>query len=220
MEWFSRSYRKLNLIAKKPSKDVIRLPDDEQGYALDFQHSRYTATDIIFMGMPGHGYVCVTFRTSSDNEQTLITNYGSANPTYPFNEISVSSMKILIRGEVAGKMTFVPIRHSCREWTTLFIDWITKPDKIHGSYIINNDEKSTGTFTFDMFWECTNAIDVGGRDGNTHFLTGAISALEIYSSLDDYSGGGIPRALRNLIIKNQLIGDDDDKPPAKKKKCI
>ena len=216
VEWTSRCYKKFNLVAKRPCKDLILLPD-EQGYALDFHKSVYTANEIIFMGESGQGYVCITFRTSSDREQSLIGNHNNNNPTYPFNEISATSTEILIRGAQDGKSVYVSIQHSCREWTTLFIEWITTPDKIHGSYIINNDIKLFGTFTFDTFWVCRIGIDVGGRDDNTHFLTGAISALEIYSSLGDYNRGGLPQALKDLMIKNQMI-EDEDSSPAKKRK--
>ena len=217
VEWTSQSNKKLNLVAKQPSKKIIQLPD-EQGYALDFHHSRYRAKDIIFMGLPGHGYICTTFRTHSVNEQALITNYNIDNPTYPFNEISVSSTEIQIRGEKAGKSIYLPIQHNCREWTTLFIEWITTPDKINGSYIINNDITSSGTFTFDRFWLCTTAIHVGGRADNTRFLSGVISAIEIYYSPEFNHIEEIPQGLRNLVTKNQMVESDKEEHPAKKKK--
>ena len=51
--------------------------------------------------------------------------------------------------------------------------------QMYGNSIINDDEKTKGTFTFDQTGEHISGIFVGSRVNNTHFLTGAIRGIEI-----------------------------------------
>ena len=60
-----------------------------------------------------NGYVCVTFRSQGDHEQTILTNYDSANPTL-FNEISTTNTKIYIQGQKYARSTYniIIIQHT------------------------------------------------------------------------------------------------------------
>ena len=46
------------------------------------------------------------------------------------------------------------------------------------------------------------------RGGHRHYLTGEISALEIYTVRKNADENGLPLSLIQLIIKNQLIKYD------------
>ena len=60
----------------------------------------------------------------------------------------------------------VIIRYMYDDWTTLFIEWSSTEKQMYGNYIINGDEKTKGTFTFDQTGEHTSGIFVGSRVNN------------------------------------------------------
>ena len=151
--WISRSHNKINLKGKVPSKVIVKLPN-EKGYALSFHNTYYTAEEISFMGGSGYGFLCITFRTQQDEEQILVTNFEPGDTDNPFNEIAVSKSTIFINGYKGKKEVKVSVKHDCRKWTTLFIDWMTKYSDVGGtltgSYMINGDKKLIGTFNFKL----------------------------------------------------------------------
>ena len=146
--------------------------------------------------------MCVTFRLQGDHEQTILTNYDPANPTQ-FNEISATNTEIYIWRQKDAKSTHVIVRHMCRDWSTLFIEWFSTEKQIYGNYIINDDEKTKGTFTFDQTGVHTSGIFVGRRANNTKFLTGAISGIEMYYTRRKEKE--LPNHLKQLIIQNQMV---------------
>ena len=171
VEWISRSNKKYNLVAERASKSIVEL--------LDFQKSRYINDDCagFSYNRPGsYGYVCVTFRFQGDHEQTILTNYDSTNPTQ-FNEISATNTEIYIWRQKDAKSTRVIIRLMCRDWSTLFIEWFSTKKQMYGNYVINDDEKTKGTFTFDQPGEHPSGIHVGSKVNNTQVLTGAEAGL-------------------------------------------
>ena len=65
-------------------------------------------------------------------------------------------------------------------------------------------------------------FSVGSRYDNTRFLQGGIASIEMYHGKGEKQ---IPQAVKDLIIKNQLIeskdiGDEEPPPPPVKKKKI
>ena len=135
---------------------------------------------MIFYNKPGcYGYVSVTFRLQSDHGPTILTNYDPSNSTQ-FNEILATNTEIYIWGQKDEKSTLVIMRHMCRDWTTLFVEWFSTEKQMHGNYIINGDEKIRGIFTFDQTGVHTSGLFVGSRVNNNQFLTGAISGIEMY----------------------------------------
>ena len=189
-----------------------------KGYALEFHKSHYRATDIPFMCATGYGFLCITFHTQKDEEQSLVSNANPDDPDQSFTEIAVSSNALFIRGIKDKQRVDIPIQHNCRQWTTLFVDWMVTETNITGNYIINNDKKLMGKFSLPIGLLCGNYIDIGCRGHIlSHPFYGAISTLEIHTS---HKGKVISPALRDLVINDQLIHGDKDMPPAKKKKCI
>ena len=113
-------------------------------------------------------------------------------------------------------MAYFPIQHITREWRTIFVEWYISSNKNQGSYIINNNE-ITGVFTCQIPSEIQEVgISIGGRYGRSQLLTGAISALEIYSTKKDKCILPIP--LKQLIITNQLISVQSPSPGRRKRR--
>ena len=150
----------------------------------------------------------MTFRVEADTDQAIITNYDQDSPDEPFQEIAASSNEIKIwDSDKDEHPVFRSIHHDTREWTTLFVEWINPKDYVKTcNYVINNDPHETGTFTFDEEGMHTTQCYIGGRSDGTHFLTGAISAFEMYSNRDLHVS--IPPNLRKLIISNQMVGKE------------
>ena len=94
----------------------------------------------------GYGFLCITFCTQQDEEQILVTNFYPDNPDHPFNEISASKSTIFINGFKGGKQAKVSIKHNCRKWTSLFVDWMVNYSSsggtLTGSYMIDGDKIS------------------------------------------------------------------------------
>ena len=94
-------------------------------------------------------------------------------------------------------------------------------------YIINNDPKLTGTFTFDCYNYMYSGFSVGSRYDNTRFFQGQIASIEMYHGKGNKQ---IPQVVKDLVIKNQLIESydigDEEEPllppphPVKKKNLI
>ena len=211
-EWKSRTKDKsTNAIADTPCEDIVKI--DDERYALDFHNSFYFADNVHFFPSLDketrsvYTYICLTFRTQSDEEQTIVTNYDPDNPTIPFREISATSTEIHIWGaSIDGtNLSSVPIHHLTREWTTVFVEWFISPHKNQGMYIINDNE-TTGFFTCQKNLEGAEevGISIGGRSDQSRSLTGAISALEIYTTVNTKEAT-LPEPLRQCIIRNQLI---------------
>ena len=204
-EWISRT-GKCNAKAEKASKDLIRLPDGK--YALDFHENRYVADGSnLFLGTCGDGYsyVCITFRVQADTEQAIISNFDPDNPDEPFQEISATSTEIRIWGGSSDSIPiYVTVQHDTRDWTTLFVDWTVHTDyRLHCNYIINNDPATIGSYEFTDLGIHTTGFSIGGRYNDTKFMTGTISALDVYCNWQCTQS--IPSSLRHLIVSNQML---------------
>ena len=108
-----------------------------------------------------------------------------------------------IYGDKKMQNPHVIIRHMCRDWTTLFIKWFSTEKQMYGNYIINDDDKTKRTFTFDQTAVHTSGLFVGNRVNNTQFLTGAISGIEMYYTRRKEKE--LPNPLTQLIIQNQMV---------------
>ena len=173
---------------------------------------------LLLANHPGtHGFICVTFYTSGggDHEQTLLSNFQPSNDNW--HEISTTNTEINIWGKEKGKIKCVTIHHDVlHKWTTLFVEQVTvKNNQTQGRYIINNDPKLIGTFTFDAYNFTYTGFSVGSRYDNTRFFQGEIASIEMYHARGNKQ---IPQVVKDLVIKNQLIDESSPSPPAKKKK--
>ena len=160
-QWISRSQKYFNLEAERASKSLTDLENGR--HALVFKKSRYINEDIfLFANQSGsHGFICITFRAFGDHEeqQTLLSNFQTDSENW--YEISATNTKINIWGKENGKTKRVIIHHAAHNWTTLFIEYLGVSPQTHGSYIINNDPKLTGTFTFDSSGEMSSGFSLG-----------------------------------------------------------
>ena len=136
-----------------------------------------------------------------DDEQTLLTNCRSEEDKDCFHEITVSGSAIVITSTEQDEIQKVSIKHNCKEWTTLYIEYsVIKTEPTHYTYIINGE---TGTFNFKSPDMISSGLLLGGRYDDTRFFKGEISSLEVYFTAS--SNNNLPQPLRNLIINNQYI---------------
>ena len=198
-EWITRSDNKFNLTGERPAKSLTELRNER--HALVFKNTRYVSDDIMLLpNHPGtYGFTCVTFRTSSDQEQALLSNFDPVSSDW--HEITVTSTSLGNWGTENGKPKMFPIQHTCRYWTTLFIEYVATRHQTQFTYIINNDPKTTETFTFDSNQSEMNGCAVGSRYNNTRFFQGEIASIEMYH----IKGNPPPQCLKDLVITNQLI---------------
>jgi hypothetical protein len=142
-------------------------------------------------------------------EQTLFSNHDKNNPDYHANVLLVNKSKISICGVKNEESATFSIDHDCREWTTLFVEWNVNEEQNETTfhYIINNDKKLTGSFSFNTFWMRPHFIVTGDRDdGSLHKpFNGQVRAIEFYFSTDILDGKCLPTSLRNKIIESQCI---------------
>ena len=136
---------------------------------MDVMHSHSTIHAYInedIMLLENHpesrGFICITLYTSGDHEeQTLLSNFQTSSDNW--HEISTTNTEINIWGKENGKTKRVIIHHAAHYWTIIFIEYLGAYPQTHGSYIINNDPKLTGTFTFNSSDEMSSGFSVGSR---------------------------------------------------------
>ena len=193
-----------NLTAEHASKRVEKITINR--YALVFDRKvRYVNEESLFLANHNgtYSFICITFCVFGHDhtEQVLISNQqeGAAH----FREISVTSTEINIYLGEGEDKKHILIQHQTDKWTTLFLE-IEDCDgkKSHGNYIINNNPKLIGSFACKTIASEITGFSVGSRYDDTRFLTGKIANIE----LGHAQGSSFPKNIRDLIIKNQLIG--------------
>ena len=201
LEWKNRNKSSPNLKAVHPSSELIQVGI---GYALSFDKNLYELIGFPMWCVNGYGYICVTFKVDGENEQSLITNYHHNDRFKQFHEISVSHQEIIFRGYMNDKATQHTVQHNCRESTTLFLDYTQTGLKsnVEYTYILNNDPKMQGSFTFQAPHRQMATSTVGGREDGTRFLSGGIHAIEMYGNPNIPKP--IPESLKQLIVKSQM----------------
>lgn len=190
-KWVSRS-KKGDLIADIPSSKLEQLSDR---YAIVFEKNRYSSMELtLFENRPSsYGFLCVTYRTRSERDQVLVSNYQTHMESYC--EIMIKMNEIIIH---VGEHAEI-IQHSGKTWTTLFIEHNSDDRLTHFRYNINGE---IGSFIAPARSAIHDGFALGSRWGDTKFFHGEISSLEIYKS---GNSGNFPETLKNLIIKNQNI---------------
>ena len=182
------------VVADKPSCDLVKLNDR---YALGFKKNRYVSADMpVLETFPGmSGFLCVTFKMSGEGEQVLISNYED-DINNDYCEIRVAATEIILHLHSDDEI----VQHSCKDWTTLFIECNSDETTTYFKYDVNG---TTGSFTrpsSKLF--ITESVALGSRYDDTHFLNGQVSALELYQ-IDQPSE--VPEPLKKIVIKNQRI---------------
>ena len=202
-EWKSRNAKKGNLVAIKPSSTLIETRGGQ--HAVQFKNNLYQYKNWFAVhSLEGYGYICITFKTESDEEQALLTNHEQKDPLKLFHEISVSANEINVYGYMHDTVFRALILHNCREWTTLFIEY-TNHDGIYNTeftYTIDGNEATEGSFIFQRSMAARSGGEIGGRKDGTKSFVGAIHALETYFT---DSPKLIPKQVKQLVIKKQLI---------------
>ena len=191
--WVSRSLKGYNLVGKKPSSDLVKLNDR---YVLGFKKNKYVSDITVLSNEPGNcAFLCITFRVLGGEEnQVLISNYEDIENDYC--EIKVSSEEIYLDLHKAVKT----IQHSCKEWTTLFLQCYSDESSTYYKYSVNGVTGSFSGPASDLF--ITDNIAVGSRLDDSYFLNGQVAALEFYQV---QNSSEIPEYLQRIVIKNQTI---------------
>ena len=204
--WKSRSSSKRNAVAVRPCKHVRHISDHRA--ALLFDNSLYNVDKLVISPPTEHSYVCicVTFQVNGSNDQWLVLDWLNETSN-DFRGISASSKEIRVWGAANGDKTYMPIEHETKrnQWTTILVEW-SNIDGNLGRFIVN-DKEIQGVFTCKSpGWFAPAILSIGARFDGQNPLSGAISALEIYSAeASPQSEKGLPDALKNLIIHNQII---------------
>ena len=191
-KWCSRSSTGGGLDAERPCNSLVKL---NGYYALEFKQNSYTASEgVLMQSEPGlGGFICITFRMAGEGEQVLVSDYDSSKDEYC--EIRVTETEVILHLQSHDEM----IQHSCRDWTTVFVEYNSDETTIYFRYNVNG---TTGSFTRPshkpIFWY--SVFTMGSRSDQTHYLTGAIAALEIYQSKQPSE---VPEELQEIVIKNQ-----------------
>ena len=187
-KWLSRS-KKGDLTADIPSSELEELSDR---YAIIFEKNRYSSEDLILFQNTAlsYGFLCVTYRTQSEKNQVLVSNYQIHQSNYC--EIMIKTNEIIIH---IGQHTET-IQYSGKGWTTLFIEYNSDDKLTHFRYNINGD---VGSFIGIVQEDEMSGFALGARWDDTYFFHGQISSLEIYKA----KSGNFPETLKDVIIKNQ-----------------
>ena len=204
--WKSRSSSKRNAVAVRPCKHVRHISDHRA--ALLFDNSLYNVVDLGLTSPAERSYVClcITFQVNGSDDQWLVLDW-ERTTSGNFRGISASSKEIRVWGAANGDKTYMPIEHETKRnrWTTILVAW-SNIDGNLGRFIVN-DKEIQGVFTCKSpGWLAPAILSIGARQDGQNPLSGAISALEIYSVVGSpKSEKGLPDALKNLIIHNQII---------------
>ena len=209
-EWVSRSKRGFNFKAKnnQPSSEIEKIEGifcDTDRYAMKFKTTHYYAPALLFLpALPqASGYICITFRTYSEmGEQVLICGHEPSHhhkPPIPGSEIKISgATEIIIQIHDVKEI----IQHSCKEWTTLFVEHNADEHSAHFTYDVNNGS-ITGSFTTPIVHHYRSGLHLGCRWDGTCHLDGQIVSVETYENTN--SAAPIPDTLKNAVINNQRI---------------
>ena len=220
VKWLSKSKSKHDAIAVRASKHVLHISDKHN--ALIFNNSIYWVDNVILSLYNLHSYVCVcvTYQIDGESDQVIISNYDDDNPDLPIRAISASSKEIRIWGTKTPS-SYISIKHAVgkNEWTTLLVEWSNINDN-RGMFILNG--KDNGVFTGQDVLSLEEAtFTIGGRYGDSpQSLKGAISSIDFYTGKETRKDDdGVPDALKQLIIQNQMVVTQDGyEPPVKKSK--
>ena len=195
-KWVSRSLPGLNLTADKASSEIEKLNDR---YALTFKEARYSSEDLALLpNVPNlYGFLCITFRVMTDEEQVLLSDYQEDEEMKNMGhcEIRVSANEIILHVRHATEI----IQHSCKDWTTLFIEHNTDEKVAHYRYNVNG---VTGSFVGTTSDYEQDGFALGARWDDTFFLNGQIASLEMYRIP---SSASLPEPVKEVIMKNQNI---------------
>ena len=211
-KWFSRT-GKGNALSPgmRASVDLVAVPKAGRK-ALSFhrKETEYIIYDLplLYHDKTSYGYICVTFRTSSAEDQALLTNYRDSSSHFVEIYATDQVIGIKLRKQGSSEIFHYPIQHHNEDWTTFYLEYSRGGDtgKTAFKYYINNSEESDGEFSAEYDAD-TNDFLLGGRFDETHWFKGEIASLETYHKWDskDDKPHFIPACLRQLIRENQYV---------------
>ena len=200
--WISRSESKRNLIGVKPSSTIIDLQNGNK--ALSFSKNQYQSHIELIQPLTGSGFICLTFKTDTDELQTIIGKFHKRDMIHQNFEIKCWPTEIFVCGYLKGKYIELPIIHDCRKWTTLYLGYtVSKTSELTINYMLNADIDSKGQIILNAAKMSQPGVTVGCRQNETQYFSGQISALEVYFSENQQES--IPDEISMLVSLNQKI---------------
>ena len=198
LQWNTRSHKKFNATSERAAKSLTEIRN--RRHSLVFKNARSVNDDNLLL--PNHpgtdGFICVPFRTSSDHEQTLLSNFETIlfltksplqthKSTFGVWKMGKEKWVLYNTSAVIGQRLLAAVAVAAVA--------VAAEHQAQLTYIINDDPKLSETFTFDSIEEMTSGCAVGSR------YDGGISSIEMYY----VKGNPPPQSLKDLVIKNQLI---------------
>ena len=201
IEWISKN-KKIAIKSKSPSSELIMLANKRK--ALCFKNNVYSSRELEFVNFfPNRfGFLCITFKTSSNNKQVILSNRGMGDES--IFEIITTGTEIVIVGMKNDEEEKHIIQFQCHDWITLFLEYFTTETTLNFDYLINNDSNHQGRFMIDSYEDMTAGISVGGTIDENNFFQGEISSLEFYN-IKTKKKRELPTCLKEILIKNQKI---------------
>lgn len=200
IEWISKN-KKIGIKSESPSSELIMLPNKRK--ALCFKNNVYSSRELEFVNFFPHrfGFLCITFKTSSNNKQVILSNRGLGDES--IFEIITTGTEIVIVGMENDEETKHIIQFQCHDWVTLFLEYFTTETTLNFDYLINNDSNHHGSFVIDSYEDMTEGICVGGTIDKKDFFQGEIASLEFYHIQSNERE--LPTCLKQIVIKKQMI---------------
>ena len=143
---------------------------------------------------PSFNCLCVTFRF-------IVSNW--TRHSKQFRGISASQDSIRVWGADNGGLP-IQIPYPEGSWVTVFVEWSNKGKRV-GSVNINNKQSVT-KFNCQILDDLQTAnIWIGAKENGEQSMHGALAALEIYGGERIIEESKLPKELKNLIIRDQMV---------------
>ena len=131
-----------------------------------------------------NGFICVTFKSLSENTQTLIHTGKFANDQdgmYLYREIKISGDVISVHGYYQDKLVEHPIQcNTTRNYVTFMLSWVSNGDSCSFTYQIDSERDAKGYFSLQSPKIGLPGFLVGSAPSAKSKFSGFIHSLEIY----------------------------------------
>ena len=153
------------------------------------------------------GFICVTFRTKASGEQIVLSSFDSSRPD--FVELRCTATEIVFN---CGKFREI-VQYDCSEWLTFYLEYRSDAhNTAEWTYQVATVTSpiSTGRFNTPALLQRKGGFTMGGRKNDPeNCFTGEIAAYETYYKYGvSHSYKNFPPAIRDLLIKDQLVAED------------
>ncbi len=196
-KWKSRSDKHFDANAIRASDECEKITTDRWG--LIFKNNLYSINHVS-MSSGDTIFMCITFETSSTEEQVVISDYTEDCPTWRGVTVSSTFIKILGVDNEHGYLR-IPFTVQKKQWVTVVVIWGGFHDDLNSSYSING--KLSARFRANRIgFMVSNRTSLGDIENEemSKPLNGSISNIDLFQTQIS-----IPVELQQLIMKNHII---------------